>query len=180
MRLSVNLTGALGYEARPNWSIYEGDDGALEGPPSRDCLATSILACRATLRRSRVCARDPADRNGCPPRKQGPERFQRLRGIAVLQRGSIHQSLIKTSEIGVARKSPERRPPRRIEFELGCSLVMLLNLIPGDNIPNCLQIVGTPILVEEIVRVLPDIDPENCLKTITYWVILVRGGNDFE
>jgi len=97
-----------------------------------------------------------------------------------LQGGSIHQSLIKTSEIGVARKSPERRPPRRIEFELGCSLVMLLNLIPGDNIPNCLQIVGPPILVEEIVRVLPDIDPENCLKTITYWVILVRGGNDFE
>ena len=32
-----------------NWSIYEGDDGALEGPPSRDCLATSILAWRATL-----------------------------------------------------------------------------------------------------------------------------------
>ena len=28
-----------------------------------------------------------------------------------LQGGSIHQSLIKTSEIGVARKSPERRPP---------------------------------------------------------------------
>jgi hypothetical protein len=66
------------------------------------------------------------------------------------------------------------------ECELGCSLVMLPNLIPGDNVPNRLEIVRPPILIKEIVRVLPDIDSENWFKTIANWVVLIRGGNDFE
>jgi hypothetical protein len=44
---------------------------------------------------------------------------------------------------------------------------MLPSLIPGDDVPNGLQIVGPAILVKEIVGVLPDIDSENWLKTIT-------------
>jgi hypothetical protein len=46
----------------------------------RVCFATSILAWRATLRRSRVCQRDPAGRKGYVPTKQAQSGKRWLRG----------------------------------------------------------------------------------------------------
>ena len=107
----------------------------------------------------------------------GRSRKATMAGSALEGCGPSQPVLLEIGNVSRRRRSGALQ---EIESVSGRSLVMAFGLIPDDNVPNRLQIVGSPILVEQIVRVLPDIDPENWLKTITYRVVLIRGGNNFE
>src|SRR6266478_2344527 len=65
-------------------------------------------------------------------------------------------------------------------MQLDRRLAMFLNLIPLYDVPIRLQIIGPPILVKQIVRVLPYIDTKNRFETITYWIVLIGCGSNFE
>ena len=107
----------------------------------------------------------------------GRSRKATMAGSALEGCGPSQPVLLEIGNVSRRRRSGVLQ---EIESVSGRSLVMPFGLIPDDNVPYRLQIVGSPILVEQIVRVLPDIDPENWLKTITYRVVLIRGGNNFE
>src|SRR6267378_3554828 len=58
-------------------------------------------------------------------------------------------------------------------------LVALVDFFPVDHAPPSLQILGTAVVVFEIVGVLPDIVAENGIEALRDGVVLVRRGEDF-
>src|SRR5260370_23588185 len=57
---------------------------------------------------------------------------------------------------------------------------VLLRLITVHYVPSGLQIVGTPILIEQVVGMFPDIDSDDRFWAFHNRAILVSGGSDLE
>src|SRR3954447_26355071 len=58
--------------------------------------------------------------------------------------------------------------------------ITLGDALPIDHVPPGLEVIGAPVLVLEVVSVLPDVDPEQGRLAVHQGRILVRGGRDSE
>ena len=58
------------------------------------------------------------------------------------------------------------------------ALVTLVDFFPVHHIPPGLQILGTAVVVLEIVGVLPDVVAENGMESLRYRAVLVRRGEN--
>src|SRR3954471_24442102 len=58
--------------------------------------------------------------------------------------------------------------------------ITLGDALPIDHVPPSLEVFGPPVLVLEVVSVLPDVDPEQWRVAVHQWRVLVRGGRDRE
>src|SRR5438270_13579922 len=58
--------------------------------------------------------------------------------------------------------------------------VVFADRFPIHHIPPGLEVIGAPILVKEIVSVLPNIDTEDRLVAVHQRAVLIRRGNYFE
>src|SRR6266849_3098001 len=54
-------------------------------------------------------------------------------------------------------------------------LIATCNLIPVDHIPPGVQIIGTAILVLQIVSMFPDVISHDRIQTLHQWAVLVSG-----
>src|SRR4051794_19426381 len=58
--------------------------------------------------------------------------------------------------------------------------ITLGDALPIDHVPPSLEVFGPPVLVLEVVSVLPDVDPEQWRVAVDQGRVLVRGGRDSE
>src|SRR6267142_4474265 len=71
---------------------------------------------------------------------------------------------------------------RRRRLAKGClpAAESLVNLSPVDDVPPCVDVVGTAILVLQIVRMLPHVDAEDDVLSFHERTVLVRAALDHE
>src|SRR5258707_6316134 len=63
----------------------------------------------------------------------------------------------------------------------GCTLLeSLIDFVPIHNVPPSRQIIRTPVLIIQIVGVLPDIISHNGMMSIHDGIVLISGGSDFQ
>src|SRR5581483_2351616 len=72
------------------------------------------------------------------------------------------------------------------ERESGCAnsgfefLQLFIDLVPVDNVPPGRNVVGAPVLVFQIIRMLPDIEAQNRLLAFHERTVLIWSGDDFK
>src|SRR5688500_1583535 len=102
----------------------------------------------------------------------------------------------KSSRTATAASTSPVRTPGRCGFgpgatdgapargSVGCSALRGVELrsdgVPVDDVPPRGKVVRTPVLVVEVVRVLPDVDPEDRRLPLHHRGVLVRGRDDRE
>src|SRR5882762_9774614 len=79
----------------------------------------------------------------------------------------------------MGRGSGADRSVRATRLPLERRLVALVDFFPVDHAPPSLQILGTAVVVFEIVGVLPDIVAEDGKEALRDGVVLVGSGDDF-
>lgn len=55
-----------------------------------------------------------------------------------------------------------------------------VHLVPVDNIPPIIKIVGSTVLISQIISVFPNIVAEDGIVARTNWIVLIWRGNDLE
>src|SRR5699024_7947682 len=70
--------------------------------------------------------------------------------------------------------------PSKKLIRLFSIVIKFVDFIPVNNIPECLEVFRTFVLILQIVSVLPDINAEDWSFTFRYRVVLVRSRNDFK
>src|SRR5689334_9372048 len=67
-----------------------------------------------------------------------------------------------------------------LQFSRFGGFVAFVDLVPVDYIPPCGQVFGTPVVVLQVVSVLPDVVTEHWREALRHWVVLIGRAEDLQ
>ena len=120
----------------------------------------------------------------------GQKKKKRHRKVAISKKNGAESQKFATTvdlngEIGKGKKkAPGIRGPIGARWSIGLAellgsagrrLEVLAHGVPVDHVPPGREIVRAPVLVEQIVGVLPDVDTEDRGLALHIWAVLVGG-----
>src|SRR5215210_1462469 len=97
-------------------------------------------------------------------------------GSGVTEAGLPSQEPCQFREHGMSGKPPDRGMRR----STAGALEALLDILPVDRVPPGRQVVGAPVLVLQVVGVLPDVDAQERRRAIHQRAVLIGLADDVE